>query len=203
MSRPPTNLADYQLPIARDGYTVSDLVDQGLSPYLARKAIAQYGPLKLVGSREVPIPAPVSPSVVALIASGDTARATLAHRIYIRDRTLTQPVRRIATHLGTDNHQIVDTLHPVIARALIADGSIKPRVQSASAQRVINRCWTSLGARFFLDRWLGPADVLVLGAPITIHVPLGYAGRGGIAGTSHFRLSALQAARQLKGLPTI
>ena len=81
--------------------------------------------------------------------------------------------------------------------------SIKPCVQSASAQRVINTCWNSLGSRFFLDRWQGPADVIVLSAPITICMRLGYAGRGGIAGTGHFRLTALQAARQLKGLPSV
>lgn len=139
--------------------------------------------------------------VVALIASNDRARRTLEHRVYIRDRALEQPVRLDAAWLGTDFHQVVPRVHRIIYRSRLRStdraGSWHGHVPNEVAG-VLDDPATRL-------TWPGPCDVFLLGEDlrdvIKVDVPLGYAGRGGIAGTRHHFVVDLIGATALKGLP--
>ncbi|WP_137726198.1 hypothetical protein [Prescottella subtropica] len=188
--------------IETDGYTRRDLIDAGATPHEARTA-AEYAFVLNSPSIAVPTPPADANPVVALIASGALAQRLLdKYGIYLRARSLAQPVRRIATHLGTDHHQVVDEIRPIVARYIVASSTITaPTHPDPAIAAQIQAAWADPDLTSG-DYWPEPADLFVLGDRLPdISVPLGY--RGGIAGTRHHELATLLAAPQLVGLSSI
>lgn len=119
--------------------------------------------------------------------------------LYLRSLSLKQPLWRSATYAGTDEDRRV-SVRPILARAVIADGEYRPNFADKALNKAVKRTWKRW-AEFIEDRWIGPADVLVLGDLLPdIDLPLGWTG--GLAGVRHVFLDDLRSASQLKGVPT-
>jgi hypothetical protein len=140
--------------------------------------------------------------VIAIVASSkDTAQRLLAdYGVYLRDRTLGQPVRHIATGIGTDTDVQIKYAQPICARYLLGSASAQPSHPDPDIERALRRCLSDPEVRRI---WNGPCDVFVLGEPVTVGLPLGFSGRGGVPGTRHHLLTDLRNATVLKGLPTV
>ncbi len=140
--------------------------------------------------------------VIAIVASSkDIAQRLLAdYGVYLRDRTLGQPVRHIAAGIGTDTDVQIKHAQPIRARYLLGSASAQPSHPDPDIERALRRCLSDPEVRRI---WNGPCDVFVLGEPVTVGLPLGFSGRGGVPGTRHHLLRDLRHATVLKGLPTV
>jgi hypothetical protein len=140
--------------------------------------------------------------VIAIVASSkDTAQRLLAdYGVYLRDRKLEQPVRHVAAGIGTDTGGQIPYAQPIRARYLLGSASAQPSHTDPDIDRALRRCLSDPEVRRV---WNGPCDVFVLGEPVTIGLPLGFSGRGGIPGTRHHLLADLRHATVLKGLPNV
>jgi hypothetical protein len=140
--------------------------------------------------------------VIAIVASSkDTAQRLLTdYSVYLRDRNLEQPVRHIAAAIATDTDVQIPYAQPILARYLLGSASAQPSHTDPDIDNALRRCLPDPEVRRV---WNGPCDVFVLGQPVTIGLPLGFSGRGGIPGTRHHLLADLRDATVLKGLPNV
>jgi hypothetical protein len=216
-------MGDIPAPISQDlidtvrnfGLRLRDIMDLvGCGRVRAQRILAAAGGLTLPGSgyREVPVDNPrhASDRTVAVVPSGDVARHTILWgertdtriSFYLRFRALNQPVRFAATDLGTDVDGLVYA-YKILARAIIAAGSVRPHFADPDVDAAAAEFWDS-NASFLEDHWNGATDVLALDAEYSnVEVPLGYAGRGGIAGVRHVNLAELRDADTFKDVSSI
>lgn len=193
------DIATYHL-----GFQQKDFLDAGCSDYQAR----EYGRIepdftfdrgRLVSGD--PTLQPDDDDVVALVASRKERAMHYIDTVgvYLRDRSLRQPVRHIAKFLGTDRNRTIETVRPIRARYLIASAADIPPAHptdptiDAELRRVLKRGDVQAD-------WPNPCDVFVLGDPIRIDLPLGY--MGGLLGTRHHTFGQLRTAAKLVGLPS-
>ncbi|MDN5758269.1 MAG: hypothetical protein L0H59_07015 [Tomitella sp.] len=187
------------------GYRYADLCDAGATVHDAHAAVGRSDlRLPTSGILDVPLPGAAADQIVALVPTGDFARMMLdRHTAYIRHRSLGQPVRRIATHIGTDHDRTVDYAAPIAYRCIARDLHTTSATHSdpASGARLA-AIWADPDVTSEVAD--GPVDVFLLGNPLPgLQIPLGYEGTGGIARVLHHRLDTLRAASALKGLPSV
>ncbi len=210
LTRPDTDTVrrDYHAQLdhlVAEGWRFVDLVRAGASVHDAHAAIDRTtrAPLPPNG-RLIPVPTPASGTgIVALVPSGDLARYCLdVHGAYLRACSLAQPVYRDATHVGTDHARVVDEVRPITARLLMP--GLHQRAPHTGDPAVDARLAALYADSALTSAWSEDTDLVLLGSPLPgVHVPLGYNGKGGIAGVRHVDLTDLLAAPQLKGLPSI
>jgi hypothetical protein len=189
----------------RHGFHRIDYQDAGCTDYQVR-GWERYAPritptfTTLVGGDPSHLLA--DDDVIAIVASSkDIAQRLLTdYGVYLRDRKLEQPVRHIAAGIGTDTDGQIGYAQPILARYLLGSASAQPSHADPDIDRALRRCLSDTGVRRV---WNGPCDVFVLGEPVTIGLPLGFSGRGGIPGTRHHLLADLRHATVLKGLPNV
>lgn len=161
------------------------------------------------GYIELPLwPAPTAGDVVDIVPSGegvaqpmflagDAGDGTVS--MYLRGHSRTQPLWRSATYMGTDIGKHVQ-VRPIIGRALISDGTIRPHFAEKDLNKRVKKTWKPQGD-FIAGHWEGPADVVILGDRLPdIDLPLGW--EGGIPGVRHVFLEDLRNATVFKGVPT-
>lgn len=189
----------------RRGFHRIDYQDAGCTDYQVRgweRYIPHMPPTfaALVGG--VPGHQLADDDVIAIIASSkDTAQRLLAdYGVYLRKRSLGQPVRHIAAGIGTDTNMQVGYVQPILARYLLGSASAQPSHPDPNIDRALRRCLSDPEVQAI---WNEPSDVFVLGDPVAIGLPLGFAGRGGIPGTRHHLLKDLRHATVLKGLSNV
>lgn len=163
------------------------------------------------GYLELPLPDPTADRIVAVVPSAAVARETIlygeetgtAYGFYHRDCALKQPIRQgLATHIATDIDGIVYAWE-IKAHGLSADGSVRPRFADKAIRKATKHYWQDEKA-FLSYHWPREVDTYVLGERLPdISVPLGFAGKGGIAGVRHVRLDDLAQASVYKGLPGV
>lgn len=118
--------------------------------------------------RQLPVPPRgQGHDIVAIPATNTrTGLPLLDHRLYIRDRSLRQPIRQIANYLAADESSCVQRIFAIQAHLIVPDGSTRPTVTNPAIQAVINAAWTAVGPAFFAYHWTGPADLYVLDQPL-------------------------------------
>ncbi|QVI20932.1 hypothetical protein KHQ06_33445 [Nocardia tengchongensis] len=126
------------------------------------------------------------------------------HGIYIRDHALGRPVRHIAAALGTDVDHRIPEVRPILARFFL--GSAAATAHHPTSPLINQRLAAIrqlMSTPEMLELWPGPCDFFILGSPLRLDLPLGYAKPTGLPGTQHHLLGDLQAAEALKGTPTV
>lgn len=137
-----------------------------------------------------------STGVVGVVPSNERTALPMIrdYGIYLRWTGFkTQQLFDEIDHLATDSEQKLQHLYPIEYRYTLGSAAAAGKRKPGMAQ-----------VRAYLNSretpWEGPADVLILGEPIDFSLPLGYDGKGGIAGVSHVRLDDLLRAKKFKGI---
>ncbi|MEV6360538.1 hypothetical protein [Nocardia asteroides] len=194
--------------VSRFGFHPRGVADAGGTVHqvrAARQITLDIDPLDahLVGGD--PSGALDSGSVVALVASNARVGASLwEHGVYLRAHSLGKPVRQIATALGTDAERRIKHVRPILARFFLGSAAA---VAHHPTSALVNQRLTELGPLLtspeVVRTWAEPCTLFVLGDPVLLDLPLGYAGRGGMPGTQHHLLGDLRAATALVGTPPV
>lgn len=196
------------------GARAVDLVDAGYPSVWARTAAAAHpltiGPADarpIGGGNAFPFNAsaaaafapaaqPRDLDIVAVVPStADTAWTTIANfGVYLRDRRLSQPVRWIANYLATDAGGAIPEVYPITARWVCGGPSAQPSHADPVVQAAAR---SALADPMVAATWPESFDLLVLGAPLPLNLPLGH--KGGTMRVRHHHLADLRASSVLKG----
>ncbi|KJR10555.1 hypothetical protein UG54_00760 [Gordonia sihwensis] len=133
--------------------------------------------------------------IVAVVPSSALALRGIELGLYLRAPRLKQPINDNIEYIATDTHQRLNIIRPVLARFTLGRDGAKGLPAKYAQQ--LNNYTNQVEVE-----WDGGADVIFLGPNIDLDIPLGFAGRGGVAGVRHVALEDLRSYGQLKGVPT-
>jgi hypothetical protein len=145
-----------------------DLIDVGLSDYMARKRLRTIAPRALAPNQAVQITPIGLPDVVALVSTNELGRRYLNHGVYIRDAQLHGQIRLRATYIGYSSEGAVEAVRPITNRWRIGSAAAIPATGLTNLAAVMAEPDVN-------SSWRGSATLIELGAPIPIGLPLGFA----------------------------
>jgi hypothetical protein len=175
----------------------SDLVDIGLTGYMAHKRVHSASPRPLAPAQATRIQPLGLPDTVALIPLNDLGRRYLRHAVYIHDAALRYQIRLRATHIGWSENGRIEVVRPITRRWRIGSGAAVPALPIASAPAIASE-------PDLQSTWPGPATLVELGTPAAVGLPLGWRpGSNGAAPALrrilHYLLADLLAAAHADG----